>query len=255
MFVTDWALLLLFTGGARISLRLLDELFRQTPDDVRRVLIYGAGDGGVLTLREITNNRSLQRVVVGFIDDDRWKRSAQIHGVPVVGDISAVATLIEKEAIDEVIVASTKVPVHHLRSLAEQCEARDVAVVRASLVMSGSLAPSRSRAAGPAHDRPALGTVCGRHGRGARVPGLHVFLKRAGETAYLPTESAWLRQPTSAANRSSGQGFEMWADGLQVVRLFARPQGASPIGTAQLELIDLSTGRVRCPHHHAGVLS
>jgi UDP-GlcNAc:undecaprenyl-phosphate GlcNAc-1-phosphate transferase len=140
VLVMDWALLLLFTGGARISLRLLDELFRQTPDDVRRVLIYGAGDGGVLTLREITNNRSLRRVVVGFIDDDRWKRSAQIHGVPVVGDISAVTTLLEKEAIDEVIVASTKIPVHRLRSLAEQCELRDVAVVRASLVVSGSLA-------------------------------------------------------------------------------------------------------------------
>ncbi len=140
VLVMDWALLLLFAGGARISLRLLDELFRQTPDDVRRVLIYGAGDGGVLTLREITNNRTLRRVVVGFIDDDRWKRSTQIHGVPVIGDISAVATLLEKEAIDEVVVASTKIPVHRLRSLAEQCEACDVAVVRASLVVSGSLA-------------------------------------------------------------------------------------------------------------------
>ena len=111
---------------------------------MRRVLIYGAGDGGVLTLREIINNRSLRRVVVGFIDDDRWKRSTQIHGVPVVGDISAVATLVEKEAIDEVIVASTKIPVHRLRSLAEQCESRDVAVVRASMVVSGPEAPLKA---------------------------------------------------------------------------------------------------------------
>jgi FlaA1/EpsC-like NDP-sugar epimerase len=140
----DAALLMLFTGGARISLRLLDEVFRQTPDNVRRVLIYGAGDGGVLTLREITNNRSLQRVVVGFIDDDRWKRSAQIHGVPVVGDISAVGTLLDKEAIDEVVVASAKIPVHRLRSLAEQCEARDVEVVRASLVVAGELSPLKA---------------------------------------------------------------------------------------------------------------
>jgi UDP-GlcNAc:undecaprenyl-phosphate GlcNAc-1-phosphate transferase len=140
VFVVDWALLLLLVGGARMSMRLLDEVLHRAPDDVRRVLIYGAGDGGVLALREMRNNRALRRVVVGFIDDDRWKRATRIHGVPVVGDIDMVAELVERLAVHEVVVASTKIPLHHLRSLTDQCEAHGVVVVRASLVMSGELA-------------------------------------------------------------------------------------------------------------------
>jgi UDP-GlcNAc:undecaprenyl-phosphate/decaprenyl-phosphate GlcNAc-1-phosphate transferase len=135
VFVMDWTLLLLFVGGSRLSFRLLDEMFRHGASDKNRVLIYGAGDGGVLALREMRNNPRLGRLVVGFIDDDRWKRGTQVHGVPVFGDIDVVAELLEKHAISEVVVASEKIPLHRLRALTEQCEARGATVVRASMVM------------------------------------------------------------------------------------------------------------------------
>lgn len=53
----------------------------------RRALIYGAGDGGVLTLRELRSNIGLGRHAVGFLDDDRDKRGARIHGLPVLGGL------------------------------------------------------------------------------------------------------------------------------------------------------------------------
>jgi UDP-GlcNAc:undecaprenyl-phosphate GlcNAc-1-phosphate transferase len=140
VFVMDWALLLLLVGGTRLSFRLLDEVFRTSSGDVRRVLIYGAGDGGVLALREMHSNQSLGRVVVGFLDDDRWKRGTQVHGVSVLGGIESVAELLEKHAVDEVVVASMRIPLQRLRILGEQCEARNVSVVRASLVVSGAVA-------------------------------------------------------------------------------------------------------------------
>jgi UDP-GlcNAc:undecaprenyl-phosphate GlcNAc-1-phosphate transferase len=140
VFVIDAALLLLFVAGARLSFRLLDEVFRHAPSDVRRVLIYGAGDGGVLALREMQGNHELGRVVVGFLDDDRWKQATLVRGVPVIGGLDQLAEMLEKHAIDEVVVASTRIPLHRLRTLADVCSERNISVVRASLVVSGAVA-------------------------------------------------------------------------------------------------------------------
>jgi UDP-GlcNAc:undecaprenyl-phosphate GlcNAc-1-phosphate transferase len=97
------------------------------------VLIYGAGDGGELTLRELRNNPDLKREPVGFLDDDRAKIRTGIHGVPVLGDLDAVATLITAHRIDEVVVASRKIPPDRLKQLQAICTAQGIGLVRASV--------------------------------------------------------------------------------------------------------------------------
>src|SRR5581483_7570039 len=61
VFVLDWLLLVVLLSGSRVSFRLLGELLRPGREDFRRVLIYGAGDGGELTLRELRKNKALRR--------------------------------------------------------------------------------------------------------------------------------------------------------------------------------------------------
>ncbi len=53
---------------------------RRSVTDGRRVLIYGAGDGGELLLRELRNNRELQLSPIGFLDDDPAKSGKVIQG-------------------------------------------------------------------------------------------------------------------------------------------------------------------------------
>ena len=49
------------------------------------MLIYGAGDGGELVLRELRNNSDWKYTPVGFVDDDPFKKDKVIHGLPVFG--------------------------------------------------------------------------------------------------------------------------------------------------------------------------
>jgi UDP-GlcNAc:undecaprenyl-phosphate GlcNAc-1-phosphate transferase len=133
VFVLDWLILVVLVSGTRLSFRVLGEMFQPVTPGFRRVLIYGAGDGGELTLRELRKNPALERQPVGFLDDDRAKLGTRIHEVPVLGDLEALEGVLASQEIAEVIVSSGKIPRERVRRLEAVCAARGIPVVRASL--------------------------------------------------------------------------------------------------------------------------
>ena len=133
VFVLNWLLLVALVGASRASFRLLGEALRAPRAGARPVLVYGAGDGGELALRELRNNPALGREAVGFIDDDRTKAGTRIHGVPVLGPLDDLDALIRAHPVAEVVVASSKIPVERLHRLETTCVAHGVVVVRASV--------------------------------------------------------------------------------------------------------------------------
>jgi UDP-GlcNAc:undecaprenyl-phosphate GlcNAc-1-phosphate transferase len=132
-FVLDWLLLAVLVSASRLSFRLLGETLRAPRAGARPVLVYGAGDGGELVLRELRNNAGLAREVVGFIDDDRAKAGTRIHGVPVLGPLDELEALLRAHPVEEVVVASRKIPPDRLYRLEATCAARRVLVLRASV--------------------------------------------------------------------------------------------------------------------------
>ncbi len=133
VFVLNWLVLVALVGASRASFRLLGEALRAPRAGARPVLVYGAGDGGELALRELRNNPALGREAVGFIDDDRAKAGTRIHGVPVLGPLDDLDALIRAHPVAEVVVASSKIPVERLHRLETTCVAHGVVVVRASV--------------------------------------------------------------------------------------------------------------------------
>lgn len=133
VFLLDWLLLVVLLGGTRASFRFFAELFRPRPASFGRVLIYGAGDGGELIVREILNNGALQRVPVGFIDDDRGKHQTRIHGLPVLGGSDQIEAVVRERIVTEVIVSSAKIQGHSLGRVRETCERLGIPIRRASI--------------------------------------------------------------------------------------------------------------------------
>jgi UDP-GlcNAc:undecaprenyl-phosphate GlcNAc-1-phosphate transferase len=133
VFILDWLLLLTFLGGSRLSFRLLRELLRSHPQGSHPVLIYGAGDGGHLVIKELLNNSELRKVPVGFIDDDVGKRQVQIHGYPVLGGLEQLGEIVRRYQVSEVIVSTPKINHHDLKRLSEACRELGISITRASL--------------------------------------------------------------------------------------------------------------------------
>ena len=52
----------------------------------KNVLIYGAGESGILTYNALSNHSKNIANVVGYIDNDKQKIGKQINGVKVYGN-------------------------------------------------------------------------------------------------------------------------------------------------------------------------
>jgi UDP-GlcNAc:undecaprenyl-phosphate GlcNAc-1-phosphate transferase len=134
VFLLDWLLLITLVAGSRVSFRVFGELLRPPRrPSADRVLVYGAGSGGELIVREILNNVTLQRVPVGFIDDDRNKHHTRIHGLPVLGGSDQLETIVRDRRVNEVIVSSTTIGPDRLATVTQVCRRLEVAVRHASL--------------------------------------------------------------------------------------------------------------------------
>jgi UDP-GlcNAc:undecaprenyl-phosphate GlcNAc-1-phosphate transferase len=91
--------------GVRGSFRLFLETQKRKTLAGDKVLIYGAGRGGELLLREILNNGDLGVKPVGFIDDDVLKHGKKIQGYAILGAFGDMAKIHSKHDFKGIIVS------------------------------------------------------------------------------------------------------------------------------------------------------
>lgn len=112
VFIINAALLTLTMGSSRVSFRLLAALIvgrRPPAPDSRPVLIYGAGDGGELLVKELVKNPVYRYEPVAFIDDDREKSGKLLRGYRIF-ESSLLPKLAAEHGVSEVLISSGKVP-------------------------------------------------------------------------------------------------------------------------------------------------
>ncbi len=117
---------ILAVGGLRFTFRLLAENktnshLSQIVSNAHRVLVVGAGDAGVLVVREMQKNPQLNLIPVGFLDDAQEKQNNQIYGIPVVGTLNDMSEVLENRQVDEVIIAIPSAPGRVIRLVADVC--------------------------------------------------------------------------------------------------------------------------------------
>ncbi|MRH99179.1 SDR family NAD(P)-dependent oxidoreductase [Kriegella sp. EG-1] len=85
----------------------------------KNVLIYGAGESGILTHNALTNHSKSRARVVGYIDNDNQKVGKQINGVNVFDKKVLTEDFLTKKDISEVIFSIQNIDPKKLRSLVE----------------------------------------------------------------------------------------------------------------------------------------
>ena len=124
VYLIDWVALIFLLSGYRILLTKLSRHLKsrngqQAP--VKRVLIWGAGDGGELCLRYLQKEKGTHYEVVGFIDDAPKMRNRRLNGVKVLGNRHHLEILSHLYRIEEVFVAMPSVAAAELQRVMEIC--------------------------------------------------------------------------------------------------------------------------------------
>jgi UDP-GlcNAc:undecaprenyl-phosphate GlcNAc-1-phosphate transferase len=136
VFALDGILMFLFLAGSRMAFRLFRQILPSGNGRTgRRVLIYGAGDGGELLLRELLNNRALELAPIGFLDDDPAKNGKVIHGLRVFGGNGDLGQVCEQQQVDEVVISSSKMPEGRIEEVVRCCAERQITVRRMKIMM------------------------------------------------------------------------------------------------------------------------
>ncbi len=130
IFIVDGVLTFLLVGGKLMAIRsyfaryanpiVREEIFPKV--NYKKVLIIGAGDAGEKILREIFENNQLHYRVIGFIDDDPQKKGRSIHGVPVLGNLGIITSILEEEDVKEILIAIPSANGDQIRNIVETCK-------------------------------------------------------------------------------------------------------------------------------------
>jgi len=129
VFLIAWLLNISIIGGSRLAWRLFRDyaLFNNARADAKPILIVGAGDTGVLLVKELRRHYSDGAIrIVGFVDDDPNKKDLKVLGVPVLGNRQAIPAIIKNYGVKEIIIAIPSVGGSIIREILSLCEESNI---------------------------------------------------------------------------------------------------------------------------------
>ena len=130
VFVIDWLLTTTFLIGSRVSFRSFSEYMKHKSLEGANVLIYGAGQGGQVLLKEILDSGRFAVKPIGFIDDDPTKVGKRLAGYPVMGPGMNLETILEEEAVEGLIISCRDLTEENRQRIVASCRRRGIFLKR-----------------------------------------------------------------------------------------------------------------------------
>ena len=151
VYLLFWLLLTVLIGGSRIACRVVatkGKLFfhRETGENIRRVMVIGAGWAGANVIHEMQNGRYGNALPVIAVDDDQARVGGKLKGISVVSGTGNILKLASDYQIDEIVIAIAT-PHGEMKHLIEKCLTTGCRVRRVASLqeVNGESAPSGLR--------------------------------------------------------------------------------------------------------------
>ena len=84
------------------------------------VLIYGAGESGVLLVKESRINPNFPYRIVGFLDDNPNKKGGKVYGLKVLGGLEDVEKIVEKNDVSKIIISMPSVEQNKISTILKE---------------------------------------------------------------------------------------------------------------------------------------
>ncbi len=94
----------------------------------RNVLIYGAGQSGIITLNTLMQDQKADVNVIGFIDDNASKVGKTLAGVKIYGPEEALNGMLDRKQIQEIILSIQNINPQRKAEIVNLCLEKDIVV-------------------------------------------------------------------------------------------------------------------------------
>lgn len=126
IFIIVWFVEVIMLGGLRFSYRLLRKYKNQgsifQKSTHKRVMVVGAGEAGVMVVKELRKHKQLNSLPVVLIDDDKRKIWKNINGLTVMGNRDDIARIAKSYRIDEIIIAIPSASKREIKEVVRECK-------------------------------------------------------------------------------------------------------------------------------------
>src|SRR5699024_4828530 len=121
--IVTWLIHISLIGGSGFVWRVFRDHYIASDKGKTRTLIVGAGSAGTMIARQLQNNNhgDDELLPVAFVDDDVAKLQMEIYGVPVLGQIKDIPTLVENHHIERVVIAIPSLRNGQLNNIVSKC--------------------------------------------------------------------------------------------------------------------------------------
>jgi len=140
-------MLSLAQGGRLVHYRRRRRLTPLVNPAARRLIVFGAGDGGEMALRALTNSATSPFTPVALLDDDPARRRREISHVKVMGGRDDIGKVAQETGADAILIAIPSADGDTIRDLTElgRYAALDVFLLPRVEELFGTLAPGDIR--------------------------------------------------------------------------------------------------------------
>jgi len=130
VFAIDLAIAWTLLVGTRAATAGVQHYLRRQYTPSHATLIYGAGGGGRLVVRELYQNRDFHLDPVGFLDDDPAKQRSRVEGIPVLGSSEDLEAVASRMSVAELIISVRHIESERIEAIRRRCQALGIRVRR-----------------------------------------------------------------------------------------------------------------------------
>lgn len=123
--IINMLFLILLISCSRFSYRAIRSMLSRgvsSGKTQRRTMIIGAGNAGLMALREFSDSVKSKNKVVCIIDDDKTKHGQYIFGVLIVGDRFDIPKMAERYRVEEIVLAIPTLSVKDKKEILGLCQ-------------------------------------------------------------------------------------------------------------------------------------
>ena len=127
-WIISFAVLLIASGIAlfwlifyRMVIKELFSFIKKTDRDITPIVVFGAGEAGILAQSIFANDNKVKKRVVAFLDDDINKAGKKLSGAKIYMGLQMLPEIVQKYNVQELVISVQKISSNRKRQIIDEC--------------------------------------------------------------------------------------------------------------------------------------